>query len=117
MHACAPILTKAWRFYPYHAARQLGVCEPRPRDLNPPAKPTLSLGTGVAMLCAPAVPACRDVAPAETVWRSVDQFESVFESASKASFLYEPRSFARALVVADTDADHGQIIGERVRRF
>ena len=48
---------------------------------------------------------------------SVDQFESVFKSASKAPFHYDPRSFARILVVTDTDAAHGQIVGERVRRF
>jgi nucleotide-binding universal stress UspA family protein len=48
---------------------------------------------------------------------SVDQFESVFKSASKAPFHYEPRSFSRILVITDADAAHGQIIGERVRRF
>ena len=48
---------------------------------------------------------------------SVDQYESVFKSASKAPFHYDPRSFARILVVTDTDAAHGQIVGERVRRF
>jgi hypothetical protein len=48
---------------------------------------------------------------------SVDQFESVFKSASKAPFHYERRTFARVLVVTDTDAAHGRSIGERVRRF
>jgi nucleotide-binding universal stress UspA family protein len=48
---------------------------------------------------------------------SVDQFESVFKSASKAPFHYEPRSFARVLVITDGDTAHGEIVGERVRRF
>ncbi len=48
---------------------------------------------------------------------SVDQFESVFKSASKAIFHYEPRTFARVLVVTDTNVADGRIIGERVRRF
>ena len=48
---------------------------------------------------------------------SVDQFESVFKSASKALFRYEPRTFARVLIITDADAVHGQTIGERVRRF
>lgn len=48
---------------------------------------------------------------------NVDQFESVFKSASKAPFHYEPRTFAKVLVVSDTDAAHGPTIGERVRRF
>ncbi len=46
---------------------------------------------------------------------SVDQFESVFKSASKAPFRYQPRTFARVLMV--TDADYGRAIGERVRSF
>ena len=62
-------------------------------------------------------PACRDVVPTEPILTKVDQFESVFKSASKALFHYEPRTFARVLMVTDTDAAQARSIGERVRHF
>jgi hypothetical protein len=48
---------------------------------------------------------------------TVDQFESVFKSASKLPFVYEPRRFARILVVTDTNTANAERIGERVRHF
>ena len=48
---------------------------------------------------------------------TVDQFESAFKSASKLPFVYEPRRFARILVVTDTNTANAERIGERVRHF
>jgi len=59
----------------------------------------------------------REVAPTESDLPSVDQFESVFKSASKVPFIYEPRRFAKILLITDADAANAERIGERVQRF
>jgi hypothetical protein len=61
--------------------------------------------------------ACREVTLTEFALPSVDQFESVFKSASKVPFIYEPRQFAKILLISDSDTAHSEQIGERVQHF